>query len=185
MARSSGACRLITPGPAGLKTLNDLSREPWGIDGVRAAQAAGVDPQNAWDVATLGVRKDFRGSSMSVAIALYHAIVVSTRVNEIGSITAILDNQIRRVLTASDYIMPGLPGTRTAEYLGSPASTPVYGHCSGMLDAQRRQNPDAYRLMSLGIGLDGIAIPDASAFELRPQEAPVAAEKKQSVGAAA
>ncbi len=183
--RVAGTCRLITPGPSGLKTLNDLSRDPWGLDGVRSARAAGVDPENTWDVATLGVRKDFRGSSMSVAIALYHALVVSTRVNEIGSITAILDDQLRRLLTASDYIMPALPGTRTAEYLGSPASTPVYGHCAGMLDAQRRQNPDAYRLMSLGIGLDGIAIPEPAAFELRAREVPAAAKAEGMADAAA
>jgi hypothetical protein len=171
-----GACRLITPGAAGLKTLNDVSREPWGIDGLRSAGAAGIDPSNAWDVATLGVRKDFRGSRMSVAIALYHAIVQGTRANEIGSITAILDDQIRRILTMSDFIMPTLPGARTGEYLGSPSSTPVYGHCAGMVDGQRRMNPDAYRLMSLGIGLDGIAVPEASAFELRPRLVPVGAE---------
>jgi hypothetical protein len=171
-----GACRLITPGPAGLKTLNDVSRNPWGVDGIRSATAAGVDPTNAWDVATLGVRKDFRGSRMSVAIALYHAIVQGTRANEVGSITAILDDQIRRILTMSDFIMPTLPGTRTGEYLGSPSSTPVYGHCAGMVDGQRRMNPDAYRLMSLGIGLDGISVPDASAFKLRPRLVPVAAE---------
>lgn len=172
-----GACRLITPGSTGLKTLNDVSREPWGVDGLRAARAAGIDPENAWDVATLGVRRDYRGSKMSVAIALYHALVVSTRVNEIGSITAILDDQIRRILTAADYLMPPLPGTRTGEYLGSPASTPVYGHCAGMVDAQRRMNPDAYRLMSLGIGLDGISIPAQSAFELGSRLAPVAASE--------
>ena len=43
-----------------------------------------------------------------------------------------------------------------------------------MVDGQRRMNPDAYRLMSLGIGLDGISIPEQSAFELRPRLAPVA-----------
>lgn len=171
-----GACRLITPGSTGLKTLNDVSREPWGVDGLRAAAAAGIDPANTWDIGTLGVRKDFRGSRMSVAIALYHALVVSTRVNEVGSITAVLDDQVRRLLTASDYILTSLPGTRTAEYLGSPASTPVFGHCAGMLDAQRRMNPDAYRLISLGIGLDGISIPEADAFELRTRLTTVPAE---------
>lgn len=179
-----GACRLITPGSAGLKTLNDVSREPWGIDGLRAARAADIDPENAWDVATLGVRRDYRGSKMAVSIALYHAIVVGTRVNEVGTITAILDDQIRRILTAADFIMPPLPGTRTGEYLGSPASTPVYGHCAGMVDGQRRMNPDAYRLMSLGIGLDGISIPEQSAFELRTRLDVVTASEQGAVVAA-
>jgi hypothetical protein len=179
-----GTCRLITPGSAGLKTLNDVSREPWGIDGLRAARAADIDPENAWDVATLGVRRDYRGSKMAVSIALYHAIVVGTRVNEVGTITAILDDQIRRILTAADFIMPPLPGTRTGEYLGSPASTPVYGHCAGMVDGQRRMNPDAYRLMSLGIGLDGISIPEQSAFELRTRLDVVTASEQGAVVAA-
>jgi hypothetical protein len=168
-----GACRLITAGPAGLKTLNDVSRAPWGIDGVRSAEAAGLDIERTWDIGTLGVRRDARGRRFSVGIALYHALVVSTRVNEVQSITAILDDAARRVLTAADYIMPALPGTRTGEYLGSPASTPVYGFCAGMLDAQRLRNPEAYRLMSLGIGLDGIAIPEESAFRVRPRLVPV------------
>jgi hypothetical protein len=164
-----GACRLITPGSAGLKTLNDLSRDPWRLDGQRSARAAGVDAANTWDVGTLGVRKDLRGGKLAVAIALYHAIVVGTRVNQVQGITAILDDSARRVLTASDYILPTLPGTRTGEYLGSPASTPVFGLCSSVLDAQRRMNPDAYRLMSQGIGLDGISVPGESEFVLRPR----------------
>ena len=170
-----GACRLITPGPAGLKTLNDVAREPWGIDGLRSARAASVDPANTWDVATLGVRKDVRGSKMAISMALYHALVIATRVNEVSSITAILDEHARRVLSMAEFIMPALPGTRTGEYLGSPASTPVYGHPAAMIDAQRRMNPDAYRLMTLGVGLDGIVIPDESAFVLRPNLMPVPA----------
>lgn len=170
-----GACRLITPGPAGIKTLNDLAREPWGVDGLRSARAAGVDPANTWDVATLGVRKDARGSKMAISMALYHALVIATRVNEVSSITAILDEGARRVLSMAEFIMPALPGTRTGEYLGSPASTPVFGHPAAMIDAQRRMNPDAHRLMTLGIGLDGIVVPEESAFVLRPQLAAVPA----------
>ncbi len=180
-----GACRLITPGAAGLKTLNDVSRAPWGVDGHRSAGVASVDPSTSWDIATLGVRKDYRGSRMAAAIALYHGIVQGTRANGVTSITAILDDQVRRVLTMSDYIMSALPGTRTGEYLGSPASTPVYGHCAGMIDAQRRMNPDAYRLMTLGIGLDGISVPEASAFELRASLMPVQADFAEFMSVAA
>jgi hypothetical protein len=53
-----GSCRLITPGPAGLKTLNDVARQPWGVDGLRAARAASIDVTRTWDIATLGVRRD-------------------------------------------------------------------------------------------------------------------------------
>lgn len=169
-----GSCRLITPGPAGIKTLNDIGRDPWRVDGQRSGALVGVDQADTWDIATLGVRPNHRGSQLMVAIALYHALVVSTRVNEVGSVTAILDDNVRRLLTASDWIMPTLPGTATGPYLGSPASTPVYGHPADMVDLQRRSNPDAYRLMTLGIGLDGVSIPADSAFE-RKADRPAAA----------
>ena len=35
----------------------------------------------------------YRGSKLMVAIALYHGILMATRVNEVGSGTAILDEQ--------------------------------------------------------------------------------------------
>ncbi len=180
-----GACRLITPGPAGIKTLNDLSRSPWQVDGRRSGAAVGVDPADTWDIATLGVRRDRRGSQMKVAISLYHALVVSTRVNEVGSVTAILDDNVRRLLTSVDWIMPGLPGTSTGEYLGSPASTPVYGHPSTMVDIQRRTNPDAYRLMTLGIGLDGVVVPGEEEFALKPAAPAPAIERPALVPVAA
>jgi hypothetical protein len=159
-----GSCRLIEPGPMGLKTLNDVSRSQWKIDGYRAAEAVGVDPRTYWDIGTLGVRSSVRGRRLSVAIALYHGIVVSTRVNRIPGIIAILDQQIRRILNSADYILPSLPGATPAPYLGSVESSPVYGHSTVVLDYQRKKNPDAYRLMSLGVGLDGIVIPDEAGF---------------------
>jgi hypothetical protein len=53
-----------------------------------------------------------------------------------------------------------------------------------MVDGQRRMNPDAYRLMSLGIGLDGISIPEQSAFELRTRLDVVTASEQGAVVAA-
>ena len=53
------AARLITPGPAGLKTLNDVARAPWYIDGSAAATAAGIDLSATWDIATVSVRRRY------------------------------------------------------------------------------------------------------------------------------
>lgn len=163
-----GACRVITPGPAGLKTLDDIGREPWGLDSARVARLAGIDPSRTWDIATLGVRREFRGRSTMVSLALYHGILKAGRVNGVDTATAMLDADVRRVLNQVDYLMPTLPGAVTASYLGSEQTTPVYAHASKVLDAQRRRNPDAYRLMSLGIGLDGVHVPHDSAFVLTP-----------------
>jgi hypothetical protein len=164
-----GACRLITPGSAGLKTLNDVGRQPWGVDGLRSARAAQIDTSRTWDIATLGVRPDFRGGKLMVGLAMYHAIMKSTRINEVATATAIMDEHAHRVLSGAGYLFTTLPGTRPAPYLGSESSIPVFGHWAGLADAQRRTNPDAYRLVTLGIGLDGIAVPADDAFVLRPQ----------------
>lgn len=180
-----GAARLITPGPAGLKTLNDVAREPWGIDGLRAAAAADIDVSRTWDIATLGVRRDFRGAKLMVAIAIYHAIMKSTRINEVRTATAIMDTHAFRVLADAGYLFSSLPGTAAAPYLGSEASVPVYGHWSGLADAQRRMFPDLYRLITLGVGLDGITVPDDGAFELRPQNIEPPTRKTLSPVAAA
>ena len=160
-----GSCREILPGPAGLKTLNDLARPPWFVDGPRSARAAGVDPTRAWDLATLGVRRQFRSHRLMVGIALYYGLFRSAFVNGVPAIVSVMDGHMRRTLGSFDVDCPALPGTTTGDYLGSTASTPVY-YLSTMLDVQRRRNPDAYRLLSLGVGLDGVSVPSDEDFGL-------------------
>jgi hypothetical protein len=164
-----GSARLITPGPAGIKTINDLSRPPWQVDGQRSARAAEIDLDNTWDLATCGVRLEYRHQGLMVAMAMYHAFMKSTRVNEVQTATAMLDQFAYRVLMANGFRFNTLPGARPAEYLGSPKSTPVYGHWSDIADAQRRLNPEAYRMITLGVGLDGVVLPEESAWLLRPR----------------
>lgn len=175
-----GQARLITPGPAGLKTLNDIAGSPWNLDVERVSRLARIDADRAWDIATLGVRREFRGRSTMVSLALYHGILKAGRVNGVDTATAMLDGDVRRALNLVDYLMPTLPGAVAAPYLGSAGSTPVYAHASEVLDAQRRRNPDAYRLMSLGVGLDGVHIPDDSSFVLTPVVAEPAAVSDDS-----
>lgn len=158
------ACRLITPGPAGLKSLNDVDRPPWNVDGGRAARAAGIDPSCTWDVATIGVNPAGGTSRMFAAAALYHGIIVAAQVNQVRSIVMIMDERARRLLTIVGVMTQAIPGTRAAPYLGSAASTPIYLHFAQMLDTQRRINPEGYRLIGQGIGLDGVTVPGPVAF---------------------
>jgi hypothetical protein len=153
-----GACRLISPSPLGLKTVNDVSRPPWEVDGKRAVRAAGADPDLAWDVATIAVRQR-RGLTPLASAALYHGLVLATRANAVRWIVMMLDERARRLLAMAGFVARPIPGTTTAEYLGSGATTPLVGDVAAMIDNQRRTNPDAYRLMSLGAGLDGFEIP--------------------------
>ncbi|GAB7007908.1 hypothetical protein JCM18899A_53870 [Nocardioides sp. AN3] len=150
--------RFIAPGPAGLKTLNDVARAPWGIDGLRSARAAGIDPERAWDISTIAVRRAPGRTSLCSA-ALYHGIVTSTRANGIDFAVMIMDARARRLLSAAGLQPNVLPGTGPGEYLGSPQSTPLWANLERMFDQQRRMNPDAHRLMYHANGLDGITLP--------------------------
>lgn len=152
------AARFIAPGPAGLKTLNDVSRPPWQVDGLRSARAAGVDPAQTWDIATIAVRRG-AGRGGLCAGALYHGIVAAAFANNIDYIVMIMDSHARQLLIDLGMATQALPGTKTGEYLGSPSSTPLWANLHRMFERQRVENPDAYRLIYQGIGLDGIALP--------------------------
>lgn len=178
-----GSARLIIPGPAGNKTINDISRAPWHVDGQRVARVAQIDLDSTWDLATCGVHRKYRRQGLLVAMAMYHAFMKSTRVNEVKTATSMLDQLAYRVLMANGFQFTTLPGTSPAEYLGSPQSTPVYGHWSDIADAQRRLNPDAYRMITLGIGFDGVSIPSDQDFVVTPRLVPAGAEAAAVQGA--
>jgi hypothetical protein len=164
-----GAVRLLVPGGrVGLKTLADIGRPPWTADGARAAAAVGIDVASTWEVATLGVRRTPEASRVQLSLALYHGLMTIAQVNRMTSFVAVLDERVRRLLSSVGIITQPLPGTSTASYLGSAASTPVYCHFGPMLENQRTRFPDAYRLVTLGIWLDGVSVPARESFRLDP-----------------
>lgn len=150
--------RFIAPGPIGLKTLNDVGRPPWQVDGVRSARAAGVDLARTWDIATIAVRRG-AGRGGLCASALYYGIIAAAYANDIDFIVMIMDSHARQLLTSLGMQAQALPGTKTGEYLGSASSTPLWANLNRALEQQRQDSPDAYRLIFQGIGLDGIALP--------------------------
>jgi len=156
--RALATSRFIAPGPAGLKTLNDTRNRPWHVDGLRSARAAGIDPSRTWDVATIAVRRSSGRGSLPAA-ALYHGIAAAAHANNVESIVMIMDARARRLLSAVGLQTHALPGTAEGEYLGSPRSTPLWAHLREMFGLQRQANPDAYRLIYQGIGLDGVSLP--------------------------
>lgn len=161
---AAAAARIITPGDAGLKTLNDVARPPWGVDGLRSARAAGVDPARTWDVSTIAVRKG-SGRGGLCAAALYHGIIYGAYANEIDFFVMIMDSHVRELVNALEISTHPLPGTSPGEYLGSPNSTPLWGNLRRGLEQQRQNSPDAYRLIFQGIGLDGITLPTDWSWE--------------------
>ncbi len=141
-----GAARVILPGPAGLKTINDLP------EAARAVRTAGIDPDRTWDVASFTVRE---GSRALVAAALCHGLVQMLRANRVRAVVATLDADSRRMLSTVGLLPGSLPGTGTP----GPASAPMWAPVSELLDLQRTANRDGYRLVSLGIGLEGVRLP--------------------------
>src|SRR5215218_11310702 len=66
-----GAARMLVPGGgAGLKTLADVGREPWRVNGGQAAAAVGMNLGSTFEVATLGVRGRTAGRA-ELSLALY------------------------------------------------------------------------------------------------------------------
>jgi hypothetical protein len=163
-----GVVRLIAPGGrAGLKTLADVGAPPWEVDAARAAAAVGLDLTSTWEVATLGVRRTPEASRAQLSLALYHGLMTIAQVNRMTSFVAVLDERVRRLLASVGIVTSALPGTSTQPYLGSGSSTPVFCHFAPMLQNQRLRFADAYRLVTLGIGLDGVSVPPRESFRLR------------------
>ncbi len=164
-----GTVRFLVHDGAGHKTVDDIGRPPWGVDAIRSASAAGIDLSNTWDCATMGVRPGATGSRTRLGLAIYHGLLLALRANEIRTVTAILDQRVRRLLQSVGLMMHAFPGTVSQPYLGSGASTPVWAHVGPAVDHQRRVFPDAYRLVTLGIGLDGISVPSTDSFRWSPK----------------
>jgi hypothetical protein len=177
-----GACRLIRPTELGLKSLDDAARPPWSLDVARSVRAARLDPSQTWDVATLGCRRGLKGPGKLASAALFHALVQVVRANQIRSAVMIIDERVRALLASAGMTGHTLPGAQPARYLGSRASTPVYRHCDEAFDQQRITNPDAHRLFTQGIGLDGIRVPPIAEFRFAERSA-VRASSAQVVGA--
>jgi hypothetical protein len=102
-------------------------------------------------------------------------MITALRVNDVSAIVAILDLRVRRLLHSAGIDMRPLPGTRPHAYLGSAASAPVYALTLQTLENQRRRHPDAHRLVTMGVGLDGISVPSRDRFLLRRSRRLVAA----------
>lgn len=176
------ACaRFLTSGRGRLKTIDDMQRPPWSVDAPRSAAAAGVDLASTWDVATMGVRPGRHSERVRLAFALYHGIITAVRVNNVSAIVAILDEHVRTLLASVGIIMRPLPGTGPQHYLGSAGSAPVFAQVSGSVQRQRRDFPDAYRLITLGVGLDDVQVPARETFRLAPRVAAAAPVPRETL----
>ena len=137
--RPAGMLRIIVPGSAGSKSLQDIATH-WAAD----PASLGLDPQHTWDVATLAVAADYRGRAASglVSLSLYQALTLAVGRAGINQVITILDLPVLRLLqwqvgrpfTAFDHLEP-------RPYLDSPASLPVVCDVAGLVDTPGRPRP--------------------------------------------
>ena len=158
--------RLIFPGPAGLKTLDDLARPPWSVDPAAAARQAGLDLESTLDVATMAVRNGMRRQGFAASHALAYGLFGAMRVNGIRSMVAMIDAVPYELLRGIGLMFPAIPGTVSRPYFGSPATTPIYAQLEPLLDTQARLAPVAHRAIRHGIGLTGVQVPEPEALRL-------------------
>jgi N-acyl-L-homoserine lactone synthetase len=163
--RVLGTARLFVPGPRLPKTLADVSGPPWNLDARVLAAQVGFDPHGCLDIATIAVRPGLGGDGGRVAAALYHGIVMSTRVNGIDWVVAVLHVLVRRVLGSAGLVMHPLPGATPGVYTGTPGFLPVYANMDRVLSDQRDINPEAHRQVVSG-DIQGLDVPSATAFLL-------------------
>jgi hypothetical protein len=169
--------RYVFPNANGLVTTREIGKPPWGLDGPACLEATGLDLERTWDVATLAVRSGSRRFGVMHAAAMYHGLIRASAANDIRGFVAVMDERVRRLMAMLGLMVQEMPGAATAPYEGSPATTPVFQLTREFIGGQRRNAPDAYRLVTLGIGLDGIHVPDNDAFRLkRPRVVQLPAE---------
>lgn len=165
--RVAAMARLVFPSAVGLETLVDIADEPWRADAAASFRQTGLDPARTWDLSSVGVRHAPRGQTALLGAAIYHGVIQALRANGAEGFVANLDVRVGRILNMLGLVLHPLPGVEPQPFWGSPASAPSYAWLDALLDHQRRAAPEAYRLVTLGVGLDGIQVPPLAAFTLR------------------
>jgi hypothetical protein len=157
--RVMGAARLIFPGPAGLKTLDDVAEDPWRVDPRRAAAEAGLDLSRTMDGTTFAVRDGLRRQGFAVSHALLYGMFGGMEANGVSSLVAMIDSVVIEMLRKLGLIFETIPGTGSRPYFGSAATTPMYAHLDQLMSTQKRLAPLAHRAIGEGIGLAGVDVP--------------------------
>jgi hypothetical protein len=156
--RVAGFIRFIRHSDIGFKSLNDLEKEPWGgrtTEQILLDTGLHLEKQHVLDVATLGVEvgyraKDNRTRGAFVSTALYHGLVKYSIEHDISHWVAVLDDKVLAVVQGQGAKFRPYAGVKSASYLDSPSSTPVWTHLPTSLSAL---DPIRYHLFTKGFGL--------------------------------
>ncbi|HLI15567.1 MAG TPA: hypothetical protein VKV23_05900 [Acidimicrobiales bacterium] len=160
-----GMTRIIVPSEAGLKTANDL--EPWwGVSYRTTCERSGIPclPEATWDVATLAVTPEYRGSLTVglVSAALYQSLSMTALRCRCEWYLAILHASVLRMLQwRMRRPFAYFAGIEAQSYLGSSQSLPVYGHLPTWHARLAAEDPHLHSMMCEGRGLEAeVRAPD-------------------------
>jgi hypothetical protein len=159
----AGMARCIVPSSAGLKSLDDIARD-WGqdLDAVLTRTGIDLDPEEAWDCATIATLAPYRRGSVNGAVtsSLYQAVAATPFRLRYRWWLSILDLPVYRLIQwklarpFSTY-----DGVEAGPYLGSVASLPVWSDIDEWSARVRREDPARFELIFGGRGIDGTVSP--------------------------
>lgn len=142
--------RIILPGPAGHKSIDDMTHEPWSARVHPLLGRVGIDLDSTMDIATLAVRPRGGRDGALAAAALCHGMSLVSVAQDVDWLVAILNERVLRMFSTWKVPLLEIPGLGPRPYYGSPASTPVYLNWNVTRGALRRHEPRAHRRFILG-----------------------------------
>jgi len=165
-----GMMRCVTPNPAGLKSLNDMA-SAWDDDPGLAQARTGISlpEQSTWDIATLAVRHDYRGTAARglVSLALFRALSMAHLQFGFTHMVTIMDTKVLRLLQLQlRQLFHPFVGVVARSYLDSPLSLPVWSDIHAWIAVQLASDSAIYDVLFRGGGLVGaVATPDWQPLE--------------------
>lgn len=156
----AGMMRVLVPSSAGFKSLDDAVTG-WGLP-LGDLLAKVDDDWNldlVWDLATLAVSAEYRGEAALglVTQGLLQALTMLGAGWGVDRYVAILDVPVLRMLQwRIGRPFDAFPGVDAREYLGSAASTPVWGSRLAWAEHLRAKDPILHDLFFEGRGLEPV-----------------------------
>lgn len=150
----AGALRVIVPNDVGFKSLDDIERV-WGrsLDEVIPRTGIAWDEQRLWDVATIAVDADYRGSATEglASLTLYQGFAQAGLRAGVEWGVAVLDVVVLELIQG----VTGQPfsyfhGVEPKRYLDSPSSVPVWIDGEAWVERMRRDHPDIHAILVEG-----------------------------------
>ncbi len=150
----AGALRVIVPNDVGFKSLDDIERvweQP--LDAVIERTGIDWDERRLWDVATVAVEADYRGSATEglASLTLYQGFAQAGLRAGVEWGVAVLDVIVLDLIQGVtgqpfDYFR----GVEPRRYLDSPSSVPVWIDGEAWVERMRVDHPDIHAILVEG-----------------------------------